>query len=188
VSTSSPNFKPFHSSRTPGAQACLSCAPNTFSRAILTYPSPITTNLPNLPSSPFPHFRRFFASAATLTAPPLCHSRTLSSCRKLQKLRLTQLPRPAPRQPKPKCQSQPQRPLPRPRGAASRRRRRVRCRHNRPLPRDSHIDRELDPNAPKRGLSAYMFFANEQRESVREENPGITFGTPTPSFDQVDLR
>ena len=34
-----------------------------------------------------------------------------------------------------------------------------------------------DPNAPKRGLSAYMFFANEQRENVREENPGISFGT-----------
>jgi hypothetical protein len=33
-----------------------------------------------------------------------------------------------------------------------------------------------DPNAPKRGLSAYMFFANEQRENVREENPGIAFG------------
>jgi hypothetical protein len=33
-----------------------------------------------------------------------------------------------------------------------------------------------DPNAPKRGLSAYMFFANEQRENVRDENPGITFG------------
>jgi len=34
----------------------------------------------------------------------------------------------------------------------------------------------LDPNAPKRGLSAYMFFANEQRENVRDENPGISFG------------
>ncbi|KAI0459703.1 high mobility group box domain-containing protein [Xylaria acuta] len=33
-----------------------------------------------------------------------------------------------------------------------------------------------DPNAPKRGLSAYMFFANEQRENVRDENPGISFG------------
>ena len=33
-----------------------------------------------------------------------------------------------------------------------------------------------DPNAPKRGLSAYMFFANEQRENVREETPGISFG------------
>ncbi|KEQ74067.1 high mobility group box, partial [Aureobasidium namibiae CBS 147.97] len=30
-----------------------------------------------------------------------------------------------------------------------------------------------DPNAPKRGLSAFMFFANEARENVREENPGI---------------
>ena len=33
-----------------------------------------------------------------------------------------------------------------------------------------------DPAAPKRGLSAYMFFANENREKVREENPGISFG------------
>jgi hypothetical protein len=33
-----------------------------------------------------------------------------------------------------------------------------------------------DPNAPKRGLSAYMFFANEQRENVHKENPGISFG------------
>jgi hypothetical protein len=37
----------------------------------------------------------------------------------------------------------------------------------------------IDPNAPKRGLSAYMFFANEQRETVREENPGISFGRQT---------
>lgn len=36
--------------------------------------------------------------------------------------------------------------------------------------------RKKDPNAPKRGLSAYMFFANENRERVREENPGIAFG------------
>jgi hypothetical protein len=34
-----------------------------------------------------------------------------------------------------------------------------------------------DPNQPKRGLSAYMFFANEQRDKVREDNPGIKFGT-----------
>ena len=33
-----------------------------------------------------------------------------------------------------------------------------------------------DPNAPKRGLSAYMFFAQDQRDNVREENPGISFG------------
>lgn len=36
--------------------------------------------------------------------------------------------------------------------------------------------KKKDPNAPKRGLSAYMFFANEQRETVRLEIPGISFG------------
>ncbi|KAI4126501.1 MAG: hypothetical protein LQ338_003720 [Usnochroma carphineum] len=36
--------------------------------------------------------------------------------------------------------------------------------------------KKKDPNAPKRGLSAYMFFANENRDIVREENPGIGFG------------
>lgn len=36
--------------------------------------------------------------------------------------------------------------------------------------------RLTDPNAPKRGLSAYMFFANDNRDKVREENPGISFG------------
>lgn len=40
-----------------------------------------------------------------------------------------------------------------------------------------------DPNAPKRGLSAYMFFANEQRENVRDENPGISFG----AFDSASF-
>lgn len=33
-----------------------------------------------------------------------------------------------------------------------------------------------DPNAPKRALSAYMFFANDQREVVRTENPSASFG------------
>jgi len=36
--------------------------------------------------------------------------------------------------------------------------------------------KKKDPNAPKRGLSAYMFFANDRREKVREDNPGIKFG------------
>ncbi|GMG56436.1 unnamed protein product [Ambrosiozyma monospora] len=36
--------------------------------------------------------------------------------------------------------------------------------------------KKKDPNAPKRSLSAYMFFANEQRDIVRAENPGIGFG------------
>lgn len=39
-----------------------------------------------------------------------------------------------------------------------------------------NADSFSDPNAPKRGLSAYMFFANDNRETVREENPGISFG------------
>ncbi|KAL8757427.1 MAG: hypothetical protein Q9184_004216 [Pyrenodesmia sp. 2 TL-2023] len=43
--------------------------------------------------------------------------------------------------------------------------------------------KKKDPNAPKRGLSAYMFFANDNRDSVREENPGITFGMqPSTTF------
>ena len=42
-----------------------------------------------------------------------------------------------------------------------------------------------DPAAPKRGLSAYMFFANENREKVREENPGITFGK-TRAFNVIN--
>ncbi|KAL2829664.1 high mobility group box domain-containing protein [Aspergillus cavernicola] len=36
--------------------------------------------------------------------------------------------------------------------------------------------KKKDPNAPKRGLSAYMFFANDNRDKVREDNPGISFG------------
>lgn len=44
----------------------------------------------------------------------------------------------------------------------------------------------LDPNAPKRGLSAYMFFANEQRENVRSENPGIAFGKFFSSFPLIN--
>jgi len=33
-----------------------------------------------------------------------------------------------------------------------------------------------DPNAPKRGLSAFFFFGNDQRANIKEENPefGIT--------------
>ena len=56
--------------------------------------------------------------------------------------------------------------------AVSRRRRRVRS----VIPTTPSQLTVTDPNAPKRGLSAYMFFANDQRESVREDNPGISFG------------
>ncbi|CAO3614253.1 unnamed protein product [Mucor fragilis] len=33
-----------------------------------------------------------------------------------------------------------------------------------------------DPSAPKRGLSAYMFFSQDQRTTVKDENPDATFG------------
>ncbi|KAI8982413.1 high mobility group box domain-containing protein [Mycotypha africana] len=33
-----------------------------------------------------------------------------------------------------------------------------------------------DPNAPKRGLSAYMFFSQEKRAEVKAENPEASFG------------
>lgn len=36
--------------------------------------------------------------------------------------------------------------------------------------------KKKDPHAPKRSLSAYMFFANDMRDSVRAENPNATFG------------
>lgn len=45
----------------------------------------------------------------------------------------------------------------------------------------SSLTTPADPNMPKRGLSAYMFFANDQRDKVREENPGIKFGMITQS-------
>lgn len=33
-----------------------------------------------------------------------------------------------------------------------------------------------DPNAPKRPLSAYMYFSQENRSTVKEENPDASFG------------
>ncbi|ODQ68495.1 Non-histone chromosomal protein 6 [Nadsonia fulvescens var. elongata DSM 6958] len=36
--------------------------------------------------------------------------------------------------------------------------------------------KKKDPNAPKRSLSAYMFFANDTRDLIRAQNPGIPFG------------
>ncbi|KAF5870105.1 putative nucleosome binding protein [Botrytis fragariae] len=37
-------------------------------------------------------------------------------------------------------------------------------------------NRRKDPNAPRRGLSAYMFFANDHRDRVRRENSQLSFG------------
>ncbi|KAJ2664706.1 Non-histone chromosomal protein 6 [Coemansia sp. RSA 1200] len=33
-----------------------------------------------------------------------------------------------------------------------------------------------NPNAPKRALSAYMFFSQANRATVREQNPTVSFG------------
>ncbi|KAJ9649661.1 Non-histone chromosomal protein 6 [Coniosporium tulheliwenetii] len=41
---------------------------------------------------------------------------------------------------------------------------------------DSGKKKKGESQRAKAGLSAYMFFANEQREKVREDNPGIKFG------------
>merc|ERR1719291_934226 len=36
--------------------------------------------------------------------------------------------------------------------------------------------KEKNPNAPKRNMSAYMFYANENRDRIKEENAGCSFG------------
>ena len=36
--------------------------------------------------------------------------------------------------------------------------------------------RKKDPNAPKRGLSAFMFFSKEMRPKIQEKNPEASFG------------
>lgn len=62
-------------------------------------------------------------------------------------------------------------------GTSSRRRKEDADGHAEPAPATTKKTKaKKDPNAPKRSLSAYMFFANENREDVRSDNPGITFG------------
>jgi len=36
--------------------------------------------------------------------------------------------------------------------------------------------KEKDPNAPKRALSAFMFFSQDNREKIKTENEGCSFG------------
>jgi hypothetical protein len=43
-----------------------------------------------------------------------------------------------------------------------------------------------DPNAPKRGLSAYMFFSQELRQKVKDENPEASFGTCFNAFQYFE--
>lgn len=33
-----------------------------------------------------------------------------------------------------------------------------------------------DPNAPKKGMSAFMLFSNDQRNKIKAENPDLSFG------------
>lgn len=40
--------------------------------------------------------------------------------------------------------------------------------------------KKKDPNAPKKALSAFMFFSNTNRERVKTANPGIPFGQVRP--------
>eukprot|EP01113_Clastostelium_recurvatum_P042959 TRINITY_DN702_c0_g1_i2.p1 TRINITY_DN702_c0_g1~~TRINITY_DN702_c0_g1_i2.p1 ORF type:complete len:192 (-),score=66.33 TRINITY_DN702_c0_g1_i2:95-604(-) len=38
------------------------------------------------------------------------------------------------------------------------------------------VKKVKDPNAPKRGLSAFFYYSKEQRDSVRKDNPGSKVG------------
>lgn len=44
---------------------------------------------------------------------------------------------------------------------------------------------QTSASAPKRGRSAYMLFADEQREKVREENPGIMLGEVSKAIGEM---
>lgn len=44
------------------------------------------------------------------------------------------------------------------------------------MPPKKHLKRKKDPKAPKRALSAYMYFANENRKHVVDEHPNVKFG------------
>ncbi|KAJ4789328.1 FACT complex subunit SSRP1 [Rhynchospora pubera] len=35
--------------------------------------------------------------------------------------------------------------------------------------------KKKDPNAPKRGMTAFMFFSNADRENIKKSNPGLSF-------------
>jgi hypothetical protein len=42
--------------------------------------------------------------------------------------------------------------------------------------------RKKDPKAPKRALSAYMYFSQDWRERMKQENPEASFGTSSSRF------
>jgi hypothetical protein len=38
------------------------------------------------------------------------------------------------------------------------------------------VKKKKDPNAPKRNMSSFMFFSNELRPKLKEEQPDLSFG------------
>jgi hypothetical protein len=126
--------------------------PNATQAALLHHHSTILPHHPPQSSSSLPHPQLSFATCLRPAADLGCLS--------------------DPPPPSPCLRRRP--PSAPPRAAAPRRRRRVGLLA--PLVLARRLTPFPDPNAPKRGLSAYMFFANEQRENVHKENPGISFG------------
>lgn len=45
-----------------------------------------------------------------------------------------------------------------------------------PAKKEKKPRKKKDPNAPKKALSAFMYFSNANRERVKTSNPGIPFG------------
>merc|ERR1712243_108260 len=45
-----------------------------------------------------------------------------------------------------------------------------------------------DPNAPKRPMSAYFLFMNDNRETVQSENPGMKIGEISKLLGQSGLK
>lgn len=41
---------------------------------------------------------------------------------------------------------------------------------------NSKSKKSKDPNAPKKGMSAFMIFSNDHRNKVRDANPSLSFG------------
>jgi hypothetical protein len=44
------------------------------------------------------------------------------------------------------------------------------------LPVSGKAKKVKDPNAPKKGMSAFMLFSNDQRNKIKTENPDLSFG------------
>ena len=44
------------------------------------------------------------------------------------------------------------------------------------FPKVKNTKAKKDPLAPKKGLSAFMIFSNENRKNIKDDNEGITFG------------